>query len=291
MSDHEQARDADARLATPGKRKAVGARPVTGRFFDSGDDENSRKVVIVDELLARQAWPDKSALGQEINVLYWTGSGFAPDWAEVVGVVGHIRHHELTQEVRGQVFEPFAQGPRNQVGVAVRTPSDPMSLVGPVRDQVSRIDPELAFSNLQPMEDLVARAKAGPRFRTALAGVLAVLALVLACVGLYGVLSFSVARRNREIGIRLAFGGKPGDIVRLFLGQGLRLLITGVAIGVPAALAVNRLLKSLLFEVAPSDPVTMLVTPGLLIVVALTACYFPARRAARIDPVRSLRCE
>ncbi len=189
------------------------------------------------------------------------------------------------------MFAPFAQGPRNQVGVAVRTASDPLLLVGPVGAQIAQIDPELALADVQPMADYVSRAQGGPRFRMALAAALAALALVLACVGLYSVLALAIAGRRREIGIRLALGGLPADIVRLFLVHGLRWVVAGVAVGVVASLAVNRWLESLLFEVAVNDLATLLVVPPILIVLALTACYIPARRASRIDPVHTLRCD
>ncbi len=283
--------EADARVVTPGYLAAVGARLVAGRFFEPSDDENGRKVVIVDEQLAREAWPSRSAIGQEIEVQLWGGHGFVDVWAEVVGVVRHLRHHDLRREVRGQMYAPFAQGPRNQVAVVVKTAGDPTSLAGPVRAEVAEIDPELALSDVQPLGHYVDGARAGARFRMILAGLLGLLALILACIGLYGVLSFSVALRGREIGVRMALGGSPGAIVRLFVGRGMRLLALGTGIGMASAVLVNGLIESLLFEVAPLDPATLLVIPLVLVTGAVAACYVPARRAGAIDPVHTLRCE
>ncbi|MEM7351874.1 MAG: ABC transporter permease, partial [Acidobacteriota bacterium] len=290
-TDAAESREADARVVTPGYLRAVAARLLEGRLFEASDDENARRVVIVDELLARQAWPDAPALGQEIEVRLWSGRGFEPVWAQVIGVVSHVRHHQLSQEVRGQIFAPFAQGPRNQVGVAVRTAIDPLRVVGPVRQQLAAIDPDLALADVRILADTIASAQGGPRFRMALAGVVAALALVLACFGLYSVLALAVASRRHEIGVRLAIGGTPGDIVRLFLAHGLRWVLGGAAAGVLASLAVNRWLESLLYGVATNDARTLLSVPPVLMLLALAACYLPARRASQIDPLSTLRCD
>lgn len=283
--------EADARVVTPGYFPAIGAQLIAGRFFTELDNEQNRNVAIVDELLARRAWPEGGTIGQQLNVELWDGDSFVPTWAEVVGVVKHIRHHTLSNEVREQVYMPFAQGPRNQMGFAVRTAANPSSLAGPVRNQIAGVDKELAVSDFRYLDQYVSGAIAGPRFTMILAGIFAAFALLLATVGIYGVISYSVGRRTQEIGLRMALGAQPSDILKMVARQGVLLIALGLAFGFLGALGITRSLEGLLFGVTPTDPATFAAVSALLVAVALFACYLPARRATRVDPIVALRYE
>ncbi len=197
--------EADARLVTPGYLPAIGARLVAGRLLDEGDDDRGRRVVLIDELLARRAWPGRSAIGEEIRVNAWReDQGFVDTWAEVVGVVAHVRHHDPAREVREEVFLPFYQFGRNQLAVALRSTTDPATLAPTIRSQIARLDPDLAITALAPLETAVARATAAPRFAAAVVGGFALFALLLAALGIHGVVSYAVAQRVPEIGLRRA---------------------------------------------------------------------------------------
>jgi predicted permease len=282
-------READARLVSPGYFDAVGARLVAGRFFDDADDERGAPVAIVDELLAARAFPGRSPLGEEIQVSAWRRDSFVPAWARVVGVVAHLRHHDLAQEVREQVWLPLLQSSRNQLAVVVRTSGDPGSLVAPVREELRAIDPDLAASRFQPLADYVDRATAGQRMAMLLAGAFALVALLLAAVGIYGVLSQAVSERTREIGVRMALGARPSAVVRLIGAQGARPVVAGLLLGGGGSLALARALRTLLYGVAPNDPATYAASAVLVVTVAATALGLPARRAARVDPLVALR--
>jgi putative ABC transport system permease protein len=287
----QQSQEADARVVTPGYFRAIRARLVEGRLFEASDDEDARKVIIVDESLARRTWPGDSALGKRLQIELWGGRGFVSTWTEVVGVVAHVRHHTLAEQVRPQVFAPFAQGPRNQMGIAVRAGVDPALLTGPIRDAVAALDKDLAPAEFLPMARYVSDSTGGERFTMILAGVFAAVALLLASIGLYGVIACSVSQRTWEIGIRMALGAQRGSILRMVLGQGLGLILIGVAAGIAGAFVLTRFLETLLYGVTPTDAATFAAIPLLLTVVALLACYLPARRAMRVDPMMALRQE
>jgi predicted permease len=288
---HDEALEADARVVTPGYLRAVGARLVEGRLFDGGDDETSRQVAIVDRLLAERTWPGESAVGREIEIEVSKSQGFVTVSAEVVGVVEHMRHHDPRFEVREQLFVPFAQGARNQMSVALRASGDPRSLLGPIRRELRAIDPDLALSRIRLLGDYVDDARAVQRFTLVLAAVFAATALLLASVGLYGVLSYLVGLRRRELGLRLALGSTPAAIGRLVLRRGLALVGAGIALGLLGVLAVREVLATLLYGVSPTDPVVLTAIPALLAAVGLLACWVPARRALRTDPTEMLRSE
>jgi putative ABC transport system permease protein len=260
-------------------------------LFDVSDDEDARKVIVIDETLARRTWPGESVLGKRLLIELWGGQGFVPTWTEVVGVVAHVRHHTLAEKVRPQIFAPFAQGPRNQMGIAVRAGVDPALLTGPIRKAVAALDQDLAPAEFLPMARYVTDSTGGERFTMILAGVFASVALLLASIGLYGVISCSVSQRTWEIGIRMALGARRGSILRMVLGQGLVLILIGVAAGIAGAFVLTRFLESLLYGVTPTDAVTFVAIPVLLTAVALMACYLPARRATRVDPMAALRQE
>jgi predicted permease len=290
-SKQQDVPEADARLVTPGYFEALHAGLVAGRFFREADDETRPLALIVDEALARKAFAGMDPLDQEMGVQLWSGGGFATQWGRVVGVVRHLRHHKVSEEVREQVFVPFAQAPRNQMGVVVRARLQAESLVPGLTRQLARIDPDLALARVRPLDDYVAKSRAQARFSMILASLFAGAALVLACFGLYGVVSYSVAQRSSEFGVRVALGAGRGDVMRQVLRQGATLAAAGLALGLLASLGVTRWLDSLLFGVASFDPATFLGVPLLLAVTAIVACGLPAWRAARVAPADVLRGE
>ena len=286
-----EANEADGRVLTPGYFDTVGATLVDGRFFTVSDDGESQHVVVVDELLAAKAWPGEKAVGQEIQVEVRKERGFVNVWARVVGVVQHMRHHDPRFEVREQFFVPFAQGARNQMGVAIRARGNPYDVSAPVQAAIAAIDKDLAISNVRLLEDYAQDARAVQRFTMVLAAGFALMALILGSLGLYGVVAYAVSCRRREIGLRLALGSTSAGIARWVLGQGAVLVLAGVGIGLVGALASGQLLQGLLFGVASSDSVTLTLVPLLLASVAILASWHPARRATRVDPAVVLREE
>lgn len=283
---------ADARLATPGYFDALKVTVVRGRAFTEKDDEKQPLVLMVDERLAQKAWPGGDPLGQELAVQVWSAdSGFSVRWGTVVGVVGHLRHHNPSEEVREQVFVPFAQAPRHQMGVVVRSAVDMPTLIGAVTSEVRQLDANLGMAQIVPLADYVGRKEAPARFVMTLSAVFGGLSLLLACVGMYGLISYSVTERGPELAVRAALGAHPSSIVRLVVRRGAQLTAVGLVLGVAASLAGVRWMKSLLFGITTLDPITFGAALLLLGLTALLACYIPARRAAAIDPVKLLRAE
>jgi len=259
-----------------------------GRFFTDTDTGDSPPVVIINETMARRWWPNESPLGKRIK------QGFPQDdvpFREIVGVVGDVRQHGLEGPIETEVFLPEAQNPEPAMTLVARTEPAPMSLAVAAAKAIHRVDPEQSVSRIQPMEEYLAESVAGRRSTTLLLGIFGALALVLAPVGIYGVVSYGVAQRTREIGIRTALGARPGDVLHLVLSQALRLAALGMAAGGAAALGLTRLLASLLFGVGPSDPLTFGGVTALLTAVVLLACVWPARRAMRVAPTVALRSE
>ena len=280
---------AGLRLVTPGYIAAMGLRLVEGRSLADTDRADGALVLLVNESLARQYLGGR-ALQRRLRGL--TGAGPF----EIVGVVGDVRHAGLDVDPQPEIYmsavQPGTRLPPSRGGVlAVRTANDPLLLVPVLRRILADIDPNLPLDDVATMEQRVSASVAQPRFYTWLMGFFSVLALFLAAVGIYGVLSYAVTQRQREIGVRMALGAARGDVLRLVLSQGLALTVTGVAIGVAGALAVTRFLRTLLFGVTPTDPVTFVAIPVLLLIVALAACWVPARRATRVDPMVALRYE
>jgi len=282
---------ADWRPITPGYFPTVGARLLEGRNFTDSDDANHPIVVIVDEMLARRAWPGESAIGKKLEVESLTRKDNPRLFAIVVGVVAHLRIHDLTRNVREQIYIPHAQEPFGRVGVVMRTQGDPSGVMKQVEQEVRSLDAGIAIRNLKPLESYIEDAEAPMRFNLILIGIFGAIALTLASVGLYSVMAYSVTQRAHELGIRIAVGASPRDILGLVLGQGVRLTLIGAALGLLVSLLVTRALASLLFGVSPTDPLTFIAVPIVLAVVAMLACYFPARRAMRVDPMIALRYE
>lgn len=287
----QTSRMADHRSVSAGAFASLGVPVLEGRAFDSSDRADSRRVVIVDDSLARETWPGVSAVGKKLNVEAEVGGDFIRTWAEVVGVVPHVRFADLTSRERGQVYLPYAQTPRSVMAFAVRVSGDPRSAIEPIRRELARLDRGLPLSRPALLTASVARARVACRFTTLLASGLAGIALLLSAVGIYGVLSYLVSQRIREIGVRMALGATKPRVVAMILREGIAVAALGTAAGAAAALGVTRLISGLLYGVKAFDPATYGVTALILGGAAIGACLLPAYRAARVDPMEALRYE
>jgi putative ABC transport system permease protein len=254
-----------------------------GRDFTAADNAQTPKVVIVNETFARDFWPNQNPLGKHIVI----GRGPVP--ADVVGVAADIKNKGLDQDTQPQLYLPFAQLPWGNMNLLVRTDGAPHSMISAVRAQIAMVDPDQPLTNIQTVEELMDSSRSQPRFTMLLLGVFSATALALAVIGIYGVLSYSVAQRRQEFGIRLALGAEQANILRLVVRQGLMLTISGIAIGLTAALLLTRLMSSMLYKVRTLDLATFLLTPLVFLSIALLASYLPARRATKVDPVEALR--
>jgi len=284
----------DWRAVSPGYFKTMGIRLLGGRDFTDLDDTQHPLVSIIDENLARRAWPGQSAIGKKLEIEVALSSGQPLNtrvWTEVVGVVEHSRIHDLTRDVREQIFSSEGQQPFLNMTLVIRSRGNLADLEKSVINDVHSLDKDAPISNIRPMTGYVSEARAGMEFSLVLLSVFAGVALLLASVGLYGVIAYSVAQRTHEIGIRAALGATRRDIFRLVIRQGGRLAIVGIAAGFGGALALQSVLATLVFGVRPTDPATYLAVGGALGLVALAASYIPARRAMRVDPMVALRYE
>jgi putative ABC transport system permease protein len=281
----------DYRSITPGYFQSLGVALIVGRDFNDSDDSAHRRVVIVDELLAAQTWPGREPVGQKLNVEVIENGEFKRAWADVVGVVRHIKYHSLMRQVRPQAYEPFSQTVRWQMVFAVRSDTSERALLPAIRAEVRKLDKDMPIAAVFTMDQYLAVASSKTRFTTILIGGLAGIALVLACIGIYGVTSFTVARRSTEIGIRMALGAQPLDILRLILWQAMRPVAVGITLGLSLSLVLAPALATLLFGVRPLDALTLTSVCFGLLTVGAIACYVPARRAVSIDPILTLRCE
>jgi putative ABC transport system permease protein len=284
---------ADHRAVLPGYFRTMGATLLEGRDFNDTDDAEHTHVAVVDDLLAADAWPGQSPLGKKLSIED-SPSGpfqFIREAVVVVGVVKHIQTHSLTSQGRAQVYVPEPLAPRPATTFVVRTTVPFETFAAYVRQEVRKLDKDMAIANLRPEEDYVDIARAQTRFVTILAGALGGLALFLACIGIYGVTSYSVAQRHREIAIRLVVGAKFADVRTMVLVQSGLPVAIGVFVGLLLAAALTPLLSGLLFGVRPSDPITFAAISVILGAVGIAACYIPARRAAKVDPIIALRCE
>jgi predicted permease len=272
--------------ASPGYFRTLGTRLLAGREFIASDTDTSPRVVIVSEALARRFFPDGDAVGRRLRLLNPEQSN---EWRTIVGVVANIRYQGLDDVDPPVVFTPFAQTPFPWIYVHVRAHTDPMALVGSIRRAVTSVDSRLTVANPQPMAALISESSADPRFRTTLVSLFAAIALLLAAIGLHGVVAFAVVRRTRETAIRLALGASGASVRRRVIGQALGLAAAGVGLGLAGALLTGGVLSGLLYEIGPSDPVSLGLVSAMLLVTALLASLVPARRATRIQPVDALR--
>ncbi|HSB12526.1 MAG TPA: ABC transporter permease [Blastocatellia bacterium] len=273
---------------SPDYFSALGTPLVDGRFFSDVDDTESPRVVLIDQAMVERFWPGENPVGKHIK--FGRRDSKAP-WGSVVGVVGNIKTDGFDVPDQPHVYLPIAQNPGYAMAIYLKSNSDPTSLTRALRNEVAAVDPDLPVFGERTMADVVAASLAQRRFAMQLVTIFGVVALILAGVGIYGVMAYAVNQRTREIGIRLALGANTRDIMRWVLKQGMGLTMAGVIAGLGAAVAATRLLGGLLFGVAPTDPVTFAALAALLAVVALIACYVPARRATRVDPIVALRYE
>lgn len=279
----------DFRRASTGYFQTMGIPLLAGRLVTEQDVANNTGAVLINEAMAKRFWPGEDPIGRRISTA--TSTGQQTQWQTIVGVVGSVRHLGLDIEPRPEVYYHTNTSPPFGPVVVIRTTSDPQRLISIARAKVREIDSNVPISNVNTMEQLVAQSVAQRRFGMFLVGIFAALALVLAVVGIYGVVSYSVAQRTSEIGVRMALGASAKDVLKLVLKNGMTLALIGVGIGLAGAFAVTRLMTAMLFEVKPTDVATFAIVSVGLIVVALLACYVPARRAMRVDPLVALRYE
>ncbi|HEV2834734.1 MAG TPA: ABC transporter permease, partial [Pyrinomonadaceae bacterium] len=283
--------DANHRQVSANYLKAMNIPLRQGRYFDKRDNETSMRVAIINETMARQYWPGENALGRRFNI----GDPNDGEWMEIVGIVADVRQMGLDEPVKAEMYLPYRQVPDwawfTPRDLAIRTTGETSSLVGSVRQIVREVDPDQPISNIATMSEVLG-VEAGQR-RTGMIMLVAFagLALLLASLGIYGVLAYFVTQHTNEIGVRMALGANRRNILTLVLKKGMGLTLLGVAIGVAASFALTRLMSSLLFGVKASDPLTFVTVPLLLAIVALVACWIPARRAAKVDPMVALRYE
>jgi len=288
-SDKSRRLTAGLRVSTPGYFHTLGIPFVNGRDFSERDEEKSAPVVIINETLAARYFPNQNPIGKHIRPdISLEG---APPWREIVGVVSSVRHGGPGKEPRPEFFLPHTQMPFLTPTTVVRVAGDPLAIVGAARNEVRAMDREAPIDSVKTLDQYLTESVAQPRFNTLLLALFAGVAMTLTAVGLYGVMAFSVTARTREIGVRVALGARGPDVLRLVISQGMKLTLIGVAIGLVAALALTRLMKGLLFGVTPTDPATFALIALLLVSVAMLACYLPARRATKVDPMIALRCE
>jgi putative ABC transport system permease protein len=258
-----------------------------GRAFTDADNANAPKVILVNETLARRYWPNQNAVGKHILI------GRQPAPAEIVGVTADVKNKGLAVETAPHIYLPFPQIPWGNMNLLLHTANDPRNLISAVRAQVIALDPDQPVTGIQTIEELMDGSRAQPRFMMLLLGIFSATALVLAVIGIYGVLAYSVAQRRGELGIRLALGAERADIFRLVVGQGLALTLLGIAIGLALALGLSFTMSSfaasLLYKVGTRDLAAFTIAPLTFITIAMLASYLPARRAAKVDPTEALR--
>jgi predicted permease len=284
---------AEWQVSSGGAAEALRERLVAGRFLSDDDVVDGPGVVVINEAMARRFWAGRDALGGRMRV----GSGEQRPWVTVVGIVADVRHTSLTAPVKPKFYRPLPQfhiptgSTTRNVSLVLRASGEPMSLAPQVRDLIRRLDPGVPVAGVQTMDDVVATALGTPRFAGGLMALFAGLALALAAIGVYGVMSLAVSERAPEIGVRMALGAAPGQVIRLVVREGLVLVAAGLVCGIALALALSRAARSLLYQTAPTDPVTLCGVVAVLAAIALAAAWLPVRRALRVEPMSVLREE
>jgi putative ABC transport system permease protein len=271
---------------TPDYFRAMGIRLVRGRIFSAQDDAKAPRVAIINETLARQHFPNEDPIGKRINITN------GPDtWREIVGIVGDIKQYGVDKATSNQSYEPFAQVPFSSLNVVIRTSGPPAALLGAIRPTVYAVDKDQPIGTIRPLEEIMADSIARQRFAMTLLTVFSLVALIIAAVGIYGVMAYSVVQRTGEFGIRMALGAQQRDVLRLVLVQGGKLVGLGLIIGLAATLAASRAMGSMLFNTSAQDPLTLGTITLVLGAVALLACLLPASRATKVNPIEALRAE
>lgn len=283
----EKSRSADIRIATPEYLRTMGIPLLRGRSFDERDTKGAPPVALINEAAARDVFGSEDPIGK-----YVTNFGPDNETLQIIGVIGNIRHLALETAPRSELYQPLGQGKWPRMFFAIRTAtSNPLSLIPAVQNAVRSIDPNVALGNPRTMQDTVARSLLKRKFTMTLLTIFAGLAVVLASIGLYGVMSYSVSQRTREIGIRMAVGAQRADVLKLIVRQGMILTVFGVVLGLVASFGLTRLMATMLFGVSATDLLTFAAVSTLLLLVALLACWLPARRASGVDPMVALRAE
>jgi putative ABC transport system permease protein len=262
---------------------------VRGRFFTSQDSGNASNRIVINETMARQYFADEDPIGKRLRVNFFI-SGDAKD-DEIIGIVGDVRHTKLETEPRATIYWPHQRSPSGSMTLALKASGDGAPIVSSVIAAVRSLDPALAVGDIRTMDEVVSRSLAERHLLMLLLAIFAGAALVLAAVGIYGVIAYSVTQRTQEIGIRMALGAQQRDVLRMVVAHALKLAAVGVVAGVAGALALTRLMAGLLFSTTPYDPTTFLSVAALLTAIAALASYVPGRRATRVDPVIALRSE
>jgi putative ABC transport system permease protein len=283
--------DEEVRFVTPGYFSTMQIPVLQGREFDERDTLTAPRAAVINQPLARKFFPNGDAIGKRVSF-----SQEPPNWYHVVGVVGAIKHRALDAKELPELYVPYAQPlfagwTVRPMFVAIRTDGDPLAMTAAVRQAVAAVDPDQPISDVRSMDQRVSQSLGPRRFNMLLLGLFAVVALALCAIGIYGVVAYAVTERTHEIGVRLALGARARDVVAMVIGQGLALAIAGAVIGVVAALAVTRLMASLLYDVTATDPLTFGAVSLLLLLVAIGAAWLPARRATAVDPLIALRSE
>jgi putative ABC transport system permease protein len=281
--DRDPGYDADYDICTPDYFRAMGIPLRRGRFFEPSDLTGTRRVAIINEMLARDCFPNEDPIGRQLR--------YGKDTYEIVGVVGDVRMRRLNRNIPGMVYRSISDDSWRNAVLIVRTAGEPSAFAESVRKAILELDPEQPVANVRTLEEVVALSVGDRRLTALLLGMFAVAALALAAVGLYGVVSYAVVQRTREIGIRVALGANRRDVVLLMLGQGMILVVIGLVLGLAGAFGLTPLLRNLLYEVKPADPLSFVAVSLVLLLVALIASWLPARRAARVDPMIALRAE
>jgi len=280
-----QVEQAELQSVTAGTFQALEIPLLQGRDFQSSDHANSTLVAIIDETLSHRYWPANDAIGRRIKT---TGNDV---WLTIVGVVGGIKHTSLSEEKEPHIYFPLAQAPDSRASFVVRTDGPPNAATGTFRAAIRQVDPDMPLYLVRSLTEIISATLSTQRLTNILLTAFAIIALLLAAVGIYSTMSVYVGSRTKEFGIKLALGAQPSVLRRAVIRQGLLLTAVGVVVGVAGAFALTRTIKSLLFEVSTTDPWVFTVIPALLVVVSLFACYTPARRATKVDPLVALRDE
>jgi len=279
----------DFRRASTAYFQTMGIPLLSGRLVTEQDVTNGASLVLINEAMAKRFWPGEDPVGKRISTM--VSSGQQIPWQTIAGVVGNVRHLGLDVEPRPEIYYHTNTQPPFGPVVVIRTTSDPQRLISIARAKVRELDRDVPISNVNTMEQLVSQSVAQRRFGMFLLGVFALLALLLAAIGIYGVVSYSVTQRTQEIGVRMALGANATDVLKMVLRNGMSLALIGVGFGLAGAFGLTRLMSRLLFEVTPTDVTTFALVSVGLIAVALLACYLPARRAMKVDPLEALRYE